>query len=516
MIQLPEDHPARAAFMKPKVEYTPEVKAVQELNVAEAYERNGEQSPAAISSREHDEDDEDSSTKNIAAVVLRTHKSAPEHHSPPTKHIRKALHNRSISSPPIIIPTPLQRRVLFKYIAEQARNGCLDALTIIQSVSAHAKLSARGGPIFDPTFTFNGYLFRYSQLGAIEWAWIKRYLIVEETTALFRCKRLNEDDVIMIERHFFPTQERDLLSPEHFSLFLDNLVHEDMLDRAYATKIKNLSLTLEQFRGGAAAMSSKKPSPSVGYTTMFTQLPYRAGPARSAALRRLMEAAVYGQQIWKGGFYADALSKLNDYLEAWDLTTRKCVSTPPHLTEYKRNWTYVEERSLRRVETVADLIARWKNGSLLDYGILKAVRGTFVPISGQAYYDTQELESFLYSRVMGSGLAIREIPRILALHADHDEAFRDVRAEERVVAGLTAEMREFERGEEERLSAIERQRQLLKAATKTGKWAKSSRGWRFVTDCVTERTKFQRLADRLKKLFRKAPVLQPFDPFQQR
>lgn len=111
---------------------------------------------------------------------------------------------------------------------------------------------------------------------------------------------------------------------------------------------------------------------------------------------------------------------------------------------------------LAHAHLVCELLDKWDAGQLQDFGIIRAVRGTYVNIAMQGYRTAEELESFLYHRVVESELAIQFIPTIIALHPEYDSDFAHAQSHPAVVDGLQHRQQMFEKGEQERLEQMER------------------------------------------------------------
>jgi hypothetical protein len=117
---------------------------------------------------------------------------------------------------------------------------------------------------------------------------------------------------------------------------------------------------------------------------------------------------------------------LSSYYEANQLQS-KGLSAPPNLTDYKRPWTYREVRLLPRGHLICTFLKSLDDGELTDFDIIRAIRGSYVGIPGQGYWDAEELSSYLYHRIAGSGLAVSKVPKIIALHPEHDKDSANVR-----------------------------------------------------------------------------------------
>jgi hypothetical protein len=170
---------------------------------------------------------------------------------------------------------------------------------------------------------------------------------------------------------------------------------------------------------------------------------------------------------------------------------------PPHLTDYKRNWTYHEGRMLARGHLVYTLLSSFEKGELTDFGIVRAVRGTFAHLPGQAYWDVEELSTFLYHRVVDSGLSFTTIPEILALHPDNDTSFANVLLRAQVLRELAERAEMFEREEEQRLKEIETSVTTFESLKKKemGRWKRMKTAVKVLFGCCKE------------------VAVAPFDPF---
>ena len=120
-----------------------------------------------------------------------------------------------------------------------------------------------------------------------------------------------------------------------------------------------------------------------------------------------------------------------------------------------RTRTYRETRLPARSHLVAALLTAWDNGEMADFGLIRIIRGTYVPLYGQAYFPLEVLSSLLYHRVPDSGLPSSRIPEILPLHPEHDAAFADPSSRGEVMKGLDEKAKEFKEEEKQRLREIE-------------------------------------------------------------
>lgn len=195
--------------------------------------------------------------------------------------------------------------------------------------------------------------------------------------------------------------------------------------------------------------------------------------AVSRHLRILVEAAAYSRQFWAGYFFTDAGSKLSSFHEAW-VITQSGLGTPPKLTDYKRPWTYAETRLLQRGQLLCNLLKSFEKNELTDFGIIRAVRGTYVRLPGQPKYDIHDLSTFLYHRVPCSGLPLTMIPEIMALHLEYDADFANPRLRALVREQLREKNEEFKAEEEERLREITESRSSFESMKKKelGRWGR--------------------------------------------
>tara|TARA_R110002003_G_scaffold283_1_gene18255 strand:- start:20100 stop:21914 length:1815 start_codon:yes stop_codon:yes gene_type:complete len=408
----------------------------------------------------------------------------------------------------------LQCRKLLREMAYRAKDGCKNAVAAIEELNAHLVLQARHEDdkhIPDLILNFESTRIRASMLRAVERTWISRFNATWKLQSLVARKHLGMEDYEVIVKQLFPGELKDLLKPEHYEIFATGLATESIITSGEAKSLVALGVSRDEFEQGerwtgasfhrhngqyrhkASALinfdipkqAHRNATPNCARRSQINLYPY---------LRVLAEAAVYNQKYWKGYFFANARSMLSSYYEANQLQS-KGLSTPPSLTDYKRPWTYREVRLLRRGHLICTLLRSLDNGKLTDFGIIRAIRGSYVGIPGQGYWDAEELSSYLYHRIAGSGLAVSKVPEIIALHPEHDKDFANVRLR----ATITRELQEsavlFEREEEQRLSEIEMSITKFEwlRKKKMTRWERAKKSWQ--------------------KWLCKESTVKPFDPF---
>jgi hypothetical protein len=362
----------------------------------------------------------------------------------------------------------LQRRKLVRDLAYRAAGGCHHAMTAMQELNNHYVLKGRGDAkdVPDLILDFEGIHISASELRTSERTWVSRFNAVEKIQAMTARKHLGQDDSEQLLAQLFPAHRADTLKPESLGIFLTGLKIEGIITPGEAKYLADLGVTLEEFEAGAR-WTGPSPKPrlrrdpsSLAIFDIPQQLAHHAFPAHPTHqqpsridlyphLRTLAEAAVYSQSFYKGYFFANPRSKLTDF-------HRANISSPsPHLADYVRPWTYRETRLLARSHLITTLLTAWDNGEISDFGLIRIIRGTYVPLPGQAYFPLEDMSSFLYHRVPGSGLAISCIPEILALHPEHDAAFANPQSRGEVMKGLDDQAKEFEEEEQQRLLDIE-------------------------------------------------------------
>jgi hypothetical protein len=412
----------------------------------------------------------------------------------------------------------VRRRQAIKDLAFYAADGCPTNINVIDQINAHFHLEARHieGEIPDTTFDVNGVSIRASQMpkGSIERNWITRYNAVVNNAELVERRLMNSEDHEMIVAQLFPEERGHILKPEHFDIFMAGLGEEGIFTKAQAKSIANVAVSTEEFDKGVHyvdAVVSKHAHRRNPTAVAIFDIPLKAthGTASFSSrrasgqknqhelyyyLRILVEAAVYGQTFWKGYFFPNACNKLKDFYEAHKLSQEGCL-LPPNLTEHKRAWTHGEVRLLQRGQLICDLLKQYEAGQVTDFGIIRAIRATYVGIPAQPSWCAEDLESFLYHRINDSGLAVSKIPEILVLHPENDMTFASYRLRQHVVSGLRERADRFEKEEVARLREIGKSYMTFEEAKRK------------------EMTRWERMKAGLKKVFGKKEVVVPFDPF---
>ncbi|KAI4652518.1 uncharacterized protein J4E79_008824 [Alternaria viburni] len=410
-----------------------------------------------------------------------------------------------------------RRRQAVRYLAFYAADGCPTNIDIIDRINAHFHLEARhvDGEIPDATFDVNGVHIRASQMpkGSVERNWIIRYNAVVNNAELVERRLMNSEDHEMIVAQLFPEERGHILKPEHFQIFMTGLGEEGILTKAQAKSIATVAVSKEEFdqgihyveaanskhthrRNPTAAAMFDIPQQASRSTASFSSRPANGQNQHELYyfLRILVEAAVYSQKFWKGYFFPNAWNKLKNFYDAHKLSQKGWL-LPPHLTEYKRNWTHREVRLLQRGQLICDLLKQYDAGEVTDFGIIRATRATFVGIPAQPSWCPEDLESFLYHRIADSGLTISKIPEILVLHPEHDMVFANYRLRQHVITGLRERADQFEKEEAARLKEIDKSYMTFEEVKKK------------------EMTRWERMKVGLKKAFGKKEVVVPFDPF---
>lgn len=294
------------------------------------------------------------------------------------------------------------------------------------------------------------------------------------------------------------------MKPEHFGIFVTGLALEGIITTLEAESLSALQPSVEEHEAGAlwTGKQSKSPGGHDLSTLAIFDIPKQsAHPSTTKRvdlypyLRTLVEAAAYDQKFWKGYFFANARSKLESFYQASLAQQQQHMPIPPNLSDYTRPWTYSERRLLERGHLICTLLESFDNGSLTDFGIIRAVRASLVSMPGQGYWDAQELSTFLYHRVMHSGLDLGLIPQILVLRHDYDVAFQKVASRLHLIKDLDDQMALFKAEEEQRLSEIDDSVELFEEMKKKemGRWLRFKKAWR--------------------KVLGKVEVVAPFDPF---
>ena len=411
----------------------------------------------------------------------------------------------------------LRRRKAIKDLTFSAADGCPTNIDIMDQINAHFHLQARhaGGDIPDATFNVNGISIRASEMpkGSVERNWIIRYNAVVNNAELVERRLMNSEDHEMIVAQLFPEDRRHILKPEHFEIFMNGLGEEGILTKAQAKSIATVAVSCEEFEQGVhyvQSLRNKYAHRRNNTAAAIFDIPRQASrcitsfPSRQTNgesqhelyyyLRILVEAAVYDQKFWKGYFFPNARNKLSDFYEAHKIAQEGWL-LPPNLTDYKREWTHREIRLLHRGQIICNLLKQYEAGEITDFGIVRAVRATFVGVPAQPSWCPEDLESFLYHRINESGLAISKIPEILALHPEHDTTFANYRLRQHVINGLRERAEQFEKEEATRLKEIDKSYMTFEHAKRKGM------------------TRWERMKEGLKKAFGKKQIVAPFDPF---
>lgn len=438
--------------------------------------------------------------KRGRSVSLPARMPAPEHHRQQPQTANDACEG-------------YQRRQLIRDIAYGAAvHQCEVATAFIDRINAHSAFKARHPDTPDVTLYFEGVLVHVSQLGSVEWKWISRFNAARSNSHHVERRLMGPDDCEIIFTQLFPTDTTRLYNLEHFEVFVTGLGEEGIITKRQARNIVALAVTPEELDGGAhytpppGSRYDYRNDPSAVALFDMPQQPSRSITAFSNGhtkyrtqdlfyhLRILAEAAAYNQKFWRGYFIPNARSLIRDFHEAYTIT-QDGWSVPPHLTASKRPWTYREVRLLQRAHLAGRLLDMWDAGQLTDFGIVRAVRGTYIHLPLHAFWSVDELQSFLYARVADSGLPVGKTPEILALHPENDAAFSDPHTRAVAMRALVARAAEFEEEEEARLSQIEKSLTSFESALKA------------------QMTPWQRVVARIRKVCHVEEKLAPFDPF---
>lgn len=411
----------------------------------------------------------------------------------------------------------LQRHRIIQKLSYQGAGGCENAITALEELNAHYMLQARHqgtiNGIPDLILNFDGIHIRASKLGVAERTWVSRFNVVRKLQLLADRKQLGQEDFEHIGDQLFPGDADHILKPEHFEIFVTGLGLEGIITVAEAKCIANLQPSIQEYEAGARwngkqGKSQQQKGHNISTLAIFdipkevkrSAATYSAHPLTSKKtdlyhyLRILVEAAVYDQKLWKGYFFPNARSKVKSFFQA-SLAQQQGLLITPGLSDYTRPWTYRERRLLERGQIICSLLDSFDIGTLTDFGIIRAVRSSFIRLPGQGYWDAEELSTYLYHRVVDSGLKLSMIPEILALHHDYDTAAQKVGSRMQMVKELEQQRRQFKEEEEQRLGEIEVSLETFAEMKKKelGRW--------------------QRFRKSLKNMFGKEQAVAPFDPF---
>lgn len=422
------------------------------------------------------------SESSIQAVSVSTRESSTWKESP--LRVRKHR-NLAKNAAPRLTKKQLQLRKYFwdlAYVAAQcAATECVVGQDALRAMDFFGFLSkSMSFNIRDVDLKRGSITFRRNDLGRYEWDMVMRVQIVNyfleqiypkrdiDFFARVRSKRIDDFDAEEIISQMLPTSANEIMDGENFDLLIDVLTEEGVLENALARKIKQLRMTKEEFDAEYTYTAPKRATRRC--SPWFFNLPLHAGtqdspfePSRHHALRRLIEAAVYQRQEWKNVHYANAAGSFQSYYDAWIYTSQN-LHVPFSLHSNVRNWTYFEERLLRRANVVLKLHEQWNKKAITDFTILKAVRASLVPVHGQGGNDFEGLETFLYSRASEpeTGLKAADIPHILILHPELDDELASRDEELRRFEGLLGDALSFENAEVERRAEIRRARRAYK------------------------------------------------------
>lgn len=411
----------------------------------------------------------------------------------------------------------LQRRQAIKDLVYHAADGCPTNIALVENINAHFDSRARhtASDVPDAEFNVHGVNVRASHMphGSVERTWIARYNVLVNNAKLVERRLMNVEDHEMIVTQLFPEERSHILKPEHFEIFMSGLGEEGILTKAQAKSIASAIVTTEEFDRGArytgTSVDKHAHLRSPTAVSMF-DIPKLAGrrvassstfPQGSGSrhdlhyyLRILIEAAVYEQKFWKGYFFPNARDKLNSFYQAHQLS-QEGLLLPPNLTDYSRDWTHREVRLLQRGQLVCQLMKQYEANELTDFGIVRAVRATYVGIPAQPSWCAEDLESFLYHRISGSGLAVANVTEILSLHPENDISFANRILRKHIMHELQERAEQFEKEEHARLREIDKSYATFKQARRNSM------------------TKWERMKSRWKKMFGKKEFVIPFDPF---
>ncbi|KAF1849534.1 uncharacterized protein K460DRAFT_280850 [Cucurbitaria berberidis CBS 394.84] len=452
--------------------------------------------------------------KPLGAIIK---KSSPKASSPKARvplSLSSPIHRRQQPETANEACASFQRRQLIKNLAFNAANGCPNAIADMDQINAHFTLRSRlpETTIPDLILEFGGVQIRASQLVTTDHNWIARFNALTNNSELVESRRMSPEDHETIALQLFPEERSHILKPEYFEIFVTGLGEEGTLTQAEAKAIGRLGVTVEEFEQGGHFTGPSKYARGHRHNPtelVIFEIPKQASRGLASFsprpsmlqgrdlyyhLRILIEAAVYDQKFWKGYFFANARSKLGEFYEAYNVS-QEGWPLPANLTEYKRPWTSREIRLLQRGQLLCDLLKKYETAEMTDFGIIRAVRGTYVQIPAQPFFSVEALESFLYHRIADSGLAVSRIPEILALHPENDAVFANPVLRNYVVDSLNERAENYEKEEEQRLSEIETSYTTFETVRKA------------------QMTPWERIKVSFKKVFGKKEVVVPFDPF---
>lgn len=373
--------------------------------------------------------------------------------------------------------------------------GCQDAYDKLERLNNHFCDRDSGlKPLnADIVIGFGDYHLRANDLGFFEHTWIARYNYFRLFQRKLNSREISIDDYEFLVEQLFPADDAQLLDPEDFDIYLEPLVEEGIFDMDQFLLLRDLGVSQEEM-DRTIHYTHPDVAPRVqarrNADNKYFRMPQRAmrtgsidlpgQPRRDDNLHQylqlLVEAAVYKQTHYRGFYFGNAAAELGRFHQAYALSEKDKL-LPPELTDYNRSWTYAESRLLERGQLLCNLLKQYQAGTITDFGVLRVVRATLVPLPGQPRFGRTYLEKMLYDRSVGAGMAIHQIPEILSLMREHDSVMSCPTVRQTMIADMQNTAVAFEAEEKIRLADIKADRRTFKKQLKKelGVWGRVKR-----------------------------------------
>ncbi|KAF2710245.1 hypothetical protein K504DRAFT_501516 [Pleomassaria siparia CBS 279.74] len=304
------------------------------------------------------------------------------------------------------------------------------------------------------------FTFRRSEMDEHDKDQILRVGIVKVVRSAVYNGRISEIDAGKVVSGLLPRNVSEILPYATFETLVDSLsCNGGGLDAHTAGHIKDRWTSVEQFQDGWEWRRPVEPQS----LQRFVEIPkegnvYEKGSketTRYTALRRLIESAIYECKDWKGTFYASAASSLERYHAAL-MSSRKDKELPRKLQRYKRDWTFREQRLLRRGAIVLKLTKQHKAGKVEEV-VLNKVRKALIQFDKAHFNDVYDLEQDLIDVASDPecGFNAQDMPDYLVLHPEFDEELASEDDEAVKMEHYMAETVDFIEAEAVRLKDIE-------------------------------------------------------------
>jgi hypothetical protein len=316
--------------------------------------------------------------------------------------------------------------------------------------------------------------FRRSEMKLVDWNWCYRADAANDLALMNEFDRLSDDDKEDLTMQLFPRTELDLIQKDDWDVYLQSLVETKIIDPGFSQKLNYLQVLEREFHNGPAGEWTQPtgidaptipPQPlPLTEEVNDSELWYRATiPSRHEKLEELIKAVVYERESWHGTEYPNAAHTLESHFQANKLT-QAGSPIPDALHEYVRDFSFVEQRQLRRGQYVAELLTR-HNAWEIPLDVFREIRGTLIPSYGQPNIRAAEdWRTFLYHWASSSenGIEVNEIPHLQILHPEYDECLLNVAQEAKMFSGMVAEYLRFQDDEEAHVVEIKKAKKALR------------------------------------------------------